>query len=121
MTAGIETLKLLKKRGFYDELTEKTETLAKGIEDVGRKRGVDVQVARLGSMFTVFFTDKVVKNYKGAKACDHKRFAEYFTKMLKHGVFLPPSQYEANFVGLAHTKGDIKKTLEAMDKVFKGF
>ena len=102
-------------------VTEKTETLATGIEGVAEKRGVDVQVARLGSMFTVFFTDKVVKDYKGVKGCDHDRFATYFTKMLKQGIFLPPSQYEANFVGLAHTKGDIKKTLEAMDKVFKGF
>ena len=120
MTAGIETLKLLKKKGFYEELTEKTEMLAKGIEAIADRRKVAVEVTRLGSMFTVFFTDKLVNNYKDAKACNHERFAKYFTKMLANGIFLPPSQYEANFVGLAHSKNDIKKTLDAVDKVFKG-
>jgi glutamate-1-semialdehyde 2,1-aminomutase len=121
MTAGIETLKALKKKGVYEKLTETTEALCAGIEEIAKKYNVKCQVARCGSMFTLFFNEKKVKNFKDASNSDMKRYSLYFQKMLKNGIFLPPSQYEANFVSLAHTKADITKTLVAIDKVFKGF
>jgi glutamate-1-semialdehyde 2,1-aminomutase len=120
MVAGIETLKQLQKKGTYEELIGTTDTLCQGIEEIASRRGIACQVARAGSMFTVFFTDKQVKNYQDAKGCDLERFSRYFTRMLKDGVYLPPSQFEAAFVSLAHSKADITKTLEAVDKSFKG-
>ncbi|MEE9614004.1 MAG: glutamate-1-semialdehyde 2,1-aminomutase [Thermodesulfobacteriota bacterium] len=120
MTAGIETLKQLQKKGVYEKLIETTDTLCDGIREAAKARGVECRVASAGSMFTVFFSDKQVKSYKDAKGCDMEKFSNYFGRMLKHGVYLPPSQFEAAFVSLAHTKADITKTLEAVDKSFKG-
>ena len=120
MTAGIETLKALKKKGTYEKLAGTTETLCKGIEERADARGIKCRVNRAGSMFTVFFIERKIKNIKDVNDCDMERFSTYFQRMLKHGVFLPPSQYEANFVSLAHNGADIKKTLEAVDKSFKG-
>jgi glutamate-1-semialdehyde 2,1-aminomutase len=120
MTAGIETLKQLKKKGTYEKLIGTADTLTEGIEEIASRLGVPCQVARAGSMFTVFFSDRPVKDYKDAKGCDLERFSKYFLRMLKNGVYLPPSQFEAAFVSLAHTKADIAKTLEAVDKCFKG-
>ncbi|MBI5643703.1 MAG: glutamate-1-semialdehyde 2,1-aminomutase [Deltaproteobacteria bacterium] len=120
MTAGIETLKLLQGKGLYDKLFKSTETLCGGIAEIAKRRGVPAQTAVAGSMFTVFFSERPVTNWPDAKACDTARFGRYFTKMLKNGIYLPPSQFEAVFVGLAHSKDDIAKTLEAADKSFKG-
>lgn len=120
MTAGIETLKLLQPKGTYDRLFKTTDALCEGIAEIAKRRGVPVQVAVAGSMFTVFFSERPVANWADAKACDTARFGRYFTKMLKNGIYLPPSQYEAVFVGLAHTPKDIERTLEAADKSFKG-
>ncbi len=119
MTAGITTLTELKKKGVYEKLIAKTEKLCKGIKEVARRREITCQVSRAGSMFTLFFTDTVVKNFDDAKACDLKRFSKYFGRMLKAGVMLPPSQFEANFMSLAHTDEDIENTLKAVDKAFK--
>ncbi|MBI5598964.1 MAG: glutamate-1-semialdehyde 2,1-aminomutase [Deltaproteobacteria bacterium] len=120
MTAGIETLRELGKKGVYEKLIAATEGLCEGISDIARARGVVCQVARAGSMFTLFFSDFPIKNYDDAKKCDLKKFSAYFTRMLKNGVFLPPSQFEAAFMSLAHTGPDIEKTLKAMDKSLKG-
>ncbi len=116
MTAGIETLKNLRKRGTYEKLFRSTNTLVEGLAEIARRRGVPLQSAVAGSMFTIFFNEKPVQNYKDASASDLKMFGKYFTRMLKHGVYLPPSQFEAVFVGLAHTREDIARTLEAADK-----
>ncbi|MBI5888021.1 MAG: glutamate-1-semialdehyde 2,1-aminomutase [Deltaproteobacteria bacterium] len=120
MTAGIETLKLLKAKGAYEKLYKTTDTLYKGIPGIAKKHGVPCQIAVAGSMFTVFFSDRVVHNYNDAKKCDLAAFSKYFTRMLANGIYLPPSQFEAVFVSLAHTKDDVAKTLEAVDRSFKG-
>lgn len=118
MTAGIETLKLLKTKGAYQRLIESANMLADGIEDIVERRGLPYQVQRAGSMMTLFFTKKAepVKNFTDAAACDMDAFAKYFRNMLDEGVYLPASQYEALFVSLAHTRADITKTLAAIDK-----
>ncbi len=120
MTAGIETLKLLQKKGTYDKLFKATNTLCDGIAEAAKRRSIPVQTAVAGSMFTVFFSEKTVHNYQDAKGSDTVRFGKYFTRMLKKGIYLPPSQFEAVFVSLAHTKDDIESTIEAADKSFKG-
>ena len=120
MTAGIETLKLLKAKGVYEKLYRTTDTIYKGILGIAKRHGVPCHIAVAGSMFTVFFTDKVVHNYDDAKKCGLAAFSKYFTRMLENGIYLPPSQFEAVFVSLAHTKEDIAKTLEAAERSFKG-
>ncbi|MCK5237633.1 MAG: glutamate-1-semialdehyde 2,1-aminomutase [Deltaproteobacteria bacterium] len=119
MTAGIETLKGLKKKGVYEKLTATTEKLCAGIEEIAKEQEIPVQVHREGGMFTVFFSEKKIKKFKDVTNCDMDRFAKYFQKMLSGGIFLPPSQYEANFVSLSHSDADIKKTLQVVEKVFK--
>jgi glutamate-1-semialdehyde 2,1-aminomutase len=64
-------------------------------------------------MFTLFFTDKDVKDYKSAMTCDTKRYAKFFNAMLKAGVYLPPSQFEACFLSVAHSRRDIEATVKA--------
>jgi len=118
MTAGIETLKLLQKKGTYDRLFKTTGALCGGLKEIAERRGVPCHVASAGSMFTVFFTDRAVENWTDAKTSDLGTFSKYFLGMLKNGVYLPPSQFEAVFVSLAHTMGDVEKTLEAADRAF---
>ena len=120
MTAGIETLKLLKKRGTYERLIRTTTTLCEGIRAIASAKGISCNVAQAGSMFTLFFSEKPVENYGDARNSDLKRFARYFKKMLGHGINLPPSQFEAAFVSLAHTKTDLERTWDAVAKSFKG-
>jgi glutamate-1-semialdehyde 2,1-aminomutase len=81
-----------------------------------KKKGIPVTIARRGSMFTVFFTAGDVADYASACRCDTKRFAQFFNAMLRHGVSLPPSQFETAFVSFAHTEKDTEITLEACRK-----
>lgn len=119
MTAGIETLKILKGKGVYEKLENTTKGLCNGLEAIAKKRGIPVQIARAGAMFTLFFNDRPVDNYEDAKKSNLERFAKYFKNMLEYGIYLAPSQFEAVFVSLAHTKTDIEKTLAAAERVFK--
>jgi len=120
MTAGIETLKNLRKKGTYEKLLKSTNTLANGLTEIAKRRSVPTHTAVAGSMFTVFFSEKPICSWNDAKDANTARFGKYFSRMLKSGVYLAPSQFEAAFMGLAHTKDDIAKTLEAADKAFKG-
>jgi glutamate-1-semialdehyde 2,1-aminomutase len=70
-------------------------------------------------MFTLFFTEGPVRDYRTAKASDTNRFAQFFMEMMKEGIYLPPSQFEAWFLSLAHTQKDLDKTIEACDNAFK--
>ena len=120
MTAGIETLKLLQGKTVYEKLYKTTNSLVEGLEEIAKRRGVPVRTAVAGSMFTVFFSERPIASWKDARGADTAKFGKYFTRMLKAGIYLPPSQFEAVFVGLAHTGKDIAKTLEAADKAMKG-
>jgi len=116
MTAGIETLKLLKEDGVYEKLEELSASLCGGMEELTVKHNIPAILNRVGAMFSIFFTDlNEVKNYADAKSCDTARFAKYFAKMQEGGVNIAPSQFEAGFMSLAHTKEDIDKTLNAAD------
>jgi glutamate-1-semialdehyde 2,1-aminomutase len=120
MTAGIETLKLLSKPGVYKSLEKSSADLQNGLSEVAREAGVPTTINRVGSMFTAFFTDQKVKDFSSAKTSDTARFGKYFLSMLKNGVNLAPSQFEAAFMSLAHTRGDIAKTIDAARKSLKG-
>src|SRR4030042_332822 len=118
MTAGIETLSILKESKVYDELERKSSRLAKGITEAASEARVDIQLPRLGSMFTIFFTKGIVTDYETATRSDIKVYARFFHEMLSQGVYLPPSQFEAAFVSVAHTDKDVQFTIGAVKKAF---
>jgi glutamate-1-semialdehyde 2,1-aminomutase len=112
MAAGLSTL-----AGLDDAAYDKLETLGAQLESGMRalltEYSLAAQFHRVGSMWTLFFTGKEVVDYATAKTSDTKKFAAFFHAMLDRGIYLPPSQFEAAFISLAHTTGDIESTLEA--------
>jgi glutamate-1-semialdehyde 2,1-aminomutase len=119
MTAGIETLGLLKSRKVYQELDEKTSYLTENISERAEINGIPVSINGATGLFTLFFTEGPVTDYRTAKLSDTKRFARFFVEMMEQGIYLPPSQFEAWFVSLAHTQKDLDKTIEACDNAFR--
>ena len=120
MTAGIETLKLLKQPGVYKALEQKSRMLSDGLREEFKKAGVPASFNRVGSMFTTFFTKDQVTDYAAARTSDTVAFSKFFRGMLDEGINLAPSQFEAGFMSLAHTEADIKRTVKAASKVLKG-
>jgi len=118
MTAGIETLKSLRESTAYEELERKSSLLEKGIVEAASEARVDIQLPRVGSMFTIFFTKDVVTDYETATKADTNLYSKFFHQMLAQSIYLPPSQFEAAFVSLAHTDEDIQSTVEAANKAF---
>ncbi len=113
VTAGIQTLKLLKYPGFYAQLEESAARLAEGLTANARKQGVPVRFNRIGSLMCAFFTSTPVLNYASALSADTEKFARYFWGMQRHGINIAPSQFEAMFVSCAHTVEDVEKTISA--------
>ena len=110
MRAGIETLKRLAVHGFYESLDRKAKILADAMGQALSDAGIAGQVARAGSLLTLFFTASPVENYAAAKKSDTRRFASFFNEMLRRKILLPPSQFEALFVSAAHTEDDMRRT-----------
>ncbi len=119
MTAGIETLKLLKQPGFYQKLEEKSAFVADGIAKAAKDAGFPIYSTRVGSMFCAFFSKDPVYDWDSAAKCDTKAFATYFKAMLNEGVYLAPSQFETAFVGASHSTEDLEQTIAAAAKCFK--
>jgi glutamate-1-semialdehyde 2,1-aminomutase len=113
MTCGLVTLEVLRQKNVYKKLDLITRELCQGLEDLARQKGIPTRINRSGSMFTLFFTGDEVFDYSSAKKADAGKYAKYFQGMLQEGVWLPPSQFEACFVSLAHTTRDIEGTLKA--------
>jgi len=119
MTAGIETLDLLKSKKNYQDLRKKTAYLAQGILKSGEERGISITVNHATGLLTVFFTEGPVTDYETAKTSDTTKFGRFFIQMMEQGIYLPPSQFEAWFVSLAHTQKDLDRTIDACDAAFK--
>ncbi len=119
VTAGIATLRLLRQPGTYAKLEERSTKLAEGLRRSAQKAGVAATVNQVGSMFTLFFTPQRVTNWDTAKTADTARFGQFFRAMLERGHYLPPSQFEAAFVSLAHTNEDIERTIAAAEASLK--
>jgi glutamate-1-semialdehyde 2,1-aminomutase len=119
MRAGAETLPKLEASGFYDSLNKKAQRLAEGLLEALIESGVPGQVAIIGSLLTLFFNSEPVRNYAGAKKSDTARYGAFFNEMLRRGIFLPPSQFEALFVSAAHTHEDIENTVTAAGEALR--
>lgn len=118
VTAGITTLKVLKRPGTYEALEEKSQRLSNGLLQAAQTAGVGATGNRVGSMFTLFFTDQPVVDWPTAKRSSTEKFATFFRAMLENGVYLAPSQFEAGFLSTAHTDLEIEETLAAARKAF---
>ena len=115
MAAGIATLTELKRQDPYEQLDEIAAILEVLLLENAKKHKVDLVVNRFGSMINPFFVKNEVSNFEDALKSDTKKFAVFFWEMIKNGVFLPPSQFEAWFLSSALTENDLKKTTKAID------
>jgi glutamate-1-semialdehyde 2,1-aminomutase len=119
MAAGAKVLELLSEPGLYDTLEARSARLEQGLTRAARDTGTTVAVNRVGSMITVFFCAGPVTDYTSAKQSDTKRFGRFFHAMLARGVYLPPAQFEAAFVSLAHGEREIDETIAAATAAFR--
>jgi glutamate-1-semialdehyde 2,1-aminomutase len=114
MSAGLAALTFIKRNpGIYKKLHDKTSYLLEGIKENIKKVKKNYTINQAGSMFTLFFTEEPVSNFNSAVKADTVLFGRYFNEMLKRGIYLPPSQFEAVFVSTAHSKKDLDKTISA--------
>ncbi|MGC8871587.1 MAG: glutamate-1-semialdehyde 2,1-aminomutase [Caldimicrobium sp.] len=119
VSAGLATIKELKKPGAYERLEAISKMLEEGLKEILKDLSLPYQVVRCASMLTLFFHDKPVTNFSEAQACDTNKFARFWQGMLERGVYLPPSQFEAWFVSLAHTEKEIEDTLRAVRETLR--
>jgi len=118
VAAGIATLEALRKPGTYRRLEQTTEKLVEGLAAAAAARGIPVQVNRVGSMFTVFFTSSPVRDFASAKTSDTASYGKFFHGLLERGICFAPSQFEACFVSLAHSLKDVSETIRAARSAF---
>jgi len=119
MAAGIASLKLLEAPGFYEGLEASGKALEEGLLFAAKEAGISLQVNRVGSQMTFFFSDQPVVDYESALKSDKARFAALFQALLEKGVYIAPSPFEALFLSSAHTREDIHQTVDAMAAAFK--
>ena len=120
MAAGLKTLELISKPGFYQSLTQHTTQLMQGLQAAADKAGVPFTTNQVGGMFGFFFSnEKQISTFKQVSNCNIERFKKFYHGMLDNGVYLAPSAYEAGFVSSMHTEQDIAETITAAAKVFK--
>jgi len=104
--------------GVYQRLEEMATRLAQGIREAAGEAGIPIFLSRVGSMLTIFFTGQEVTDYDTACSSDLKLYASYFNEMLSNGIYLPPSQFEAQFLSLAHGDEEIEATIAAVRQAF---
>jgi glutamate-1-semialdehyde 2,1-aminomutase len=120
LAAGLATLKEISKPGFFETLTAQTAGLAQGLAERARRANVALTAQAVGGMFGIFFTrETAVTSFNQVMACDVERFRKFFHGMLREGVYLAPSAFEAGFVSAAHGDAVIAETLDKAEKVFK--
>jgi glutamate-1-semialdehyde 2,1-aminomutase len=119
MAAGLATLELIQAPGFYESLQARTHQLCDGVEAAAREAGVPLTTNRSCAMFGLFFTDQKVESFAQATACDVAAFRRFFHGMLRRGVYLAPSAYEAGFLSSAHGDDELALTLEAARAAFR--
>jgi len=121
MAAGIATLELLAQDPPYERLERYGQTLQEGLEHIFHHAGIPTAINRAGSMITVFFNTGPVSTYADAVQSDNEAFKHFFHGLLQHGVYWPPSQFEAAFFSAAHDQEELEHTLEAVREVVQAW
>jgi glutamate-1-semialdehyde 2,1-aminomutase len=119
MTAGLVTLKRLRDPSVYEQLERAGKRLCDGMTEAARGAGVETVTNRVGSMFTTFFTNQPVTDWASAAKASRETYGKFFHAMLDRGIYLAPSQFEAGFIGLAHTDELLDRTIEAARGAFE--
>jgi len=119
VAAGLETLKLIQKENFYEDLAKMTHALVKGLEDASKTFNHAFSARNVGGMFGLYFSEKAPDSFDEVMASDREKFKQFFHHMLDEGIYFGPSAFEAGFVSAAHTQEDIQATLNAAQKAFK--
>ncbi|MBU2617273.1 MAG: aspartate aminotransferase family protein, partial [Euryarchaeota archaeon] len=114
LTAGLATIDILRREKIHQKVNAAGDELHARLRDIIDDHGLGYTVSGIGSIFKIFFGGEV-HNYQDALKCDRKAYLEFFGRMLKSGVFLPPSQFESNFLSSAHSTDDIEKTINAYE------
>ena len=118
VAAGLKTLEIIRREGFYENLTARTEQLVKGFQTAAAKAGVAFTADSVGGMFGLYFADHAPQNYADMARSNTDGFKHFFHGMLERGVAFGPSAYEAGFVSAAHTPELIDETVAAAEAVF---
>jgi glutamate-1-semialdehyde 2,1-aminomutase len=118
MTAGLTTLKRLRDKSVYDNLERAGARLTDGLTNAAREAGLATVTNRVGSMWTSFFTNEPVTDWTSANKSNRDLYGKFFHAMLREGVYLAPSQFEAGFIGLAHTDDLLDRTVAAARAAF---
>jgi glutamate-1-semialdehyde 2,1-aminomutase len=119
VAAGLKTLELVAKPGFFDALAASTAAMVAGVIAAANSAGIPMSGASLGGMFGLYFREKLPTNYAEVMEADRDRFNVYFHGMLSRGIYLAPSAFEAGFVSAMHSAKDIDATISAAREVFK--
>lgn len=114
MAAGMASLQLLAQDGVYEELQQRTDIITVPVRNYIEKRGLPIALQQSGSMFTLFFGKSSVRHMDDAKELDGSSFSAFFRHLFSHGIYAPPSQYEAWFVSRAHTDDHLAYTRDAI-------
>jgi glutamate-1-semialdehyde 2,1-aminomutase len=117
MAAGLAQLNALEKQNAFEKLDQTGHRLEAGVKKLQQRSDVESRFYRVGSMFCLFFTGQEVKNLDDAKTSDLNAFRTYFHAMKSKGVYIPPSQFETNFISLAHSEADVDLTLAAIESI----
>ncbi|MDI6810850.1 MAG: glutamate-1-semialdehyde 2,1-aminomutase [archaeon] len=115
ITAGLKTVEIMERERVPQRINNLGERMRSALREIVRDSGVEGSVSGVGSMFKVFFSAGgiTVRNYADALGCDKNKYMDLFHAMLSSGIFLPPSQFETNFISFAHTDEDIERSIEA--------
>ena len=119
ITAGLATLGAMGEPGFYERLEESGERWRRGMSEAASAGDVPFTVNQVGSMVSLFFTEGPVTDFSLAARSDTEAFKDFFWHMLRRGIYLAPSQYEAGFISSAHKEEDLEKTFEAAQEWFE--
>ncbi len=119
MSAGITTLQLLREEGVYEQIEEKAAYLEKGLLEAAKETSVPTCWQRVGGMFCTYFQQGPVNSFADALKSDTDAFGSFFRAMLESGINLAPSQFEAGFMSLAHSRDDLDATIEAARKALR--
>ena len=119
VAAGLATLREVKRRGFFDEISLFTDTLVTELRKAALELGVAFCAQSVGSMFGIYFSEEIPKTYQDVIKSDNEKFRIFFGEMLRQGVYFAPSPFEAGFTSIMHKQKEIDKTISAAQVAFR--